>query len=55
MAQSLGNMMACEALRQGLTADQYFMFDAAVASEAIDAAYQDDSPATRVKYVPSLP
>ena len=29
------------------------MFDAAVASEAIDAAYQDDSQATRAKYVPS--
>ena len=53
MAQSLGNMMTCEALRQGLTAGQYFMFNAAVASEAIDAAYQDDSLETRVKYVPS--
>jgi hypothetical protein len=53
MAQSLGNMMTCEALRQGLTAGQYFMFNAAVASEAIDAAYQDDSLETRAKYVPS--
>ncbi len=53
MAQSLGNMMACEAFRQGLEANQYFMFDAAVASEAIDAVYQDDSQETRAKYVPS--
>ena len=53
MAQSLGNMMTCEALRQGLTAGQYYMFNAAVASEAIDAAYQDDSLETRAKYVPS--
>ena len=52
-AQSLGNMMACEAFRQGLAANQYFMFDAAVASEAIDAVYQDDSQTTRAKYVPS--
>ncbi len=53
MAQSLGNMMVCEAFRQRLEADQYFMFDAAIASEAIDAAYQDDSQSTRAKYVPS--
>lgn len=53
MAQSLGNMMACEAFRQGLAANQYFMFNAAVASEAIDAVYQDDSQETRAKYVPS--
>ena len=53
MAQSLGNMMACEAFRQGLAANQYFMFNAAVASEAIDAVYQNDSQETRAKYVPS--
>ncbi len=53
MAQSLGNMMACEAFRQGLEASQYFMFDAAVASEAINAIYQNDGDATRNKYVPS--
>ena len=53
MAQSLGNMMACEAFRQGLEANQYFMFDAAVASEAIDAVFQNDSQETRAKYVPS--
>ena len=53
MAQSLGNMMACEAFRQGLAANQYFMFDAAVASEAIDAAYHNNSDATRSRYVPS--
>jgi len=41
MAQSLGNMMACEAFRQGLAANQYFMFDAAVASEAINSIYQN--------------
>lgn len=53
MAQSLGNMMACEAFRQGLAANQYFMFDAAVASEAINSIYQNNSDATRNKYVPS--
>lgn len=53
MAQSLGNMMACEAFRQGLSANQYFMFDAAVASEAINSIYQNNSDATRNKYVPS--
>ena len=53
MAQSLGNMMACEAFRQGLAASQYFMFDAAVATEAINAIYQNNSDATRNKYVPS--
>ena len=53
MAQSLGNMMACEAFRQGLEANQYFMFDAAVASEAINSIYQNNSDATRNKYVPS--
>ncbi len=53
MAQSLGNMMACEAFRQGLAASQYFMFDAAVATEAINAIYQNDGDATRNKYVPS--
>ena len=53
MAQSLGNMMVCEAFRQGLAASQYFMFDAAVASEAINSIYQNNSDATRNKYVPS--
>ena len=53
MAQSLGNMMACEAFRQGLAASQYLMFDAAVATEAINAIYQNNSDATRNKYVPS--
>lgn len=53
MAQSLGNMMVCEAFRQGLSANQYFMFNAAVASEAINSIYQNNSDATRNKYVPS--
>lgn len=53
MAQSLGNMMVCEAFRQGLAASQYFMFDAAVASEAINSIYQNNSDVTRNKYVPS--
>jgi hypothetical protein len=53
MAQSLGNMMASEALRQGLEASQYFMFDAAVASEAIDGTLQNANSTIRSKYVPS--
>lgn len=53
MAQSLGNMMACEAFRQELEASQYFMFNAAVASEAINAIYQNNNDVTRSKYVPS--
>ena len=53
MAQSLGNMMTCEALRQGLVATQYFMFNAAVASEAVDGIFQNDSVTTKAKYVPS--
>ena len=53
MSQSLGNMMTCEALRQGLEAGQYFMFDAAVASETIDATLQNKDVETYAKYVPS--
>ncbi len=53
MAQSLGNMMTCEALRQGLTAGHYFMFDAAVASEALDASRQSNNADTNAKYIPS--
>ena len=34
MTQSLGNMVACEALREGLQVGQYYMFDAAIPSEA---------------------
>ena len=36
MTQSLGNMVACEALREGLQVGQYYMFDAALPSESID-------------------
>ena len=53
MAQSLGNMVASEALRQGLAVNRYFMFDAAVASEAFDGTLQDASAETRSKYVPT--
>ncbi len=52
MAQSLGNMMVCEALRQGLVVDKYFMFDAAVASETANAALQAGDLATMTKYIP---
>ena len=37
MAHSLGNMVASESLRLGLNVAKYFMFNAAVASEAYDA------------------
>ena len=40
MTQSLGNMVACEALREGLEVGQYYMFDAAVASEAYRGTLQ---------------
>lgn len=53
MSQSLGNMVACEALRQGLCVGKYFMFNAAVASEAVDGTLQNASAAVRSKYVPS--
>lgn len=53
MSQSLGNMVACEALRQGLCVDKYFMFNAAVASEAVDGTLQNASAAVKSKYVPS--
>ena len=53
MTQSLGNMVACEALREGLQVGKFFMFDAAVASEAVDASLQDANAAIRSKYVPS--
>ncbi len=46
-------MVACEALRQGLYVSKYFMFDAAVASEAFDASLQNADTATRNKYVPT--
>ena len=52
MTQSLGNMVACEALRQGLYVSKYFMFDAAVASETFDATLQNTNTVTRNKYVP---
>ena len=55
MTQSLGNMVACEALREGLQVGQYYMFDAAIPSEAIDetlrAETRDDE--AFAKYVPS--
>lgn len=53
MAQSLGNMVACEALRQGLAVNKYFMFNAAVASEAIDGTLQNANASIKAKYVPS--
>ncbi len=53
MTQSLGNMVACEALRQGLSVDKYFMFNAAVPSEAIDGTLRAETSddATFSKYV----
>lgn len=53
MSQSLGNMVACEALRQGLSVGKYFMFNAAVASEAIDGTLQNANSTIKAKYVPS--
>lgn len=43
MTQSLGNMVACEALREGLQVNQYYMFDAAIPSESIDASLRAES------------
>lgn len=44
MGHSLGNMVVCEALREGLVAGQYYMFNAAVASEAIDETFRVENP-----------
>ena len=52
ITQSLGNMVACEALKEGLMVGKYFMFDAALPSESIDAMLQDADAATRSKYAP---
>lgn len=43
MTQSLGNMVACEALREGLQVAQYYMFDAALPSESIDETLRVES------------
>ena len=55
MTQSLGNMVACEALREGLQVGQYYMFDAAIPSEAIDETLRSESREDDAfaKYVPS--
>lgn len=53
MTQSLGNGVACEALRRNLRVDKYFMFDAAIPSEAVDGSLQDANAEIRRKYVPS--
>ena len=54
MAHSLGNMVASEALREGLQVGKYFMFNAAIASEAFDGSLQAESQADDgyLKYVP---
>ncbi|MDO5317733.1 MAG: hypothetical protein Q4G65_03820 [bacterium] len=54
MTQSLGNMVACEALREGLEVGRYFMFDAAVPSEAVDGTLRAETSADApyAKYVP---
>lgn len=52
MAQSLGNMMTCEAIRLGLDAEKYYMFNAAVASEAIVSTLQNVDGTIRQKFVP---
>lgn len=53
MTQSLGNMVACEALRQGLQVEKYFMFDAAVATECFDGTLQSEGQRVRQRYVPA--
>lgn len=53
MSQSLGNMVACEALRQGLHVNKYFMFNAAIASEAVDGTLQNLNGTIRSKYAPT--
>ena len=52
MAQSLGNMVTCEAIRLGLDAEKYYMFNAAVASEAIVSTLQNVNDTIRQKFVP---
>ena len=55
IAHSLGNMVANEAFRQGLSAGHYFMCNAAVASEAFDGSLQahQDVDDGFSEYVPS--
>ena len=52
MAQSLGNMVTCEAIRLGFDAEKYYMFNAAVASEAIVSTLQNVNDTIRQKFVP---
>ena len=51
MAHSLGNMVVCEAIRQGMNVDKYFMLNAAVASECFDSSLQGTADNIS-KYVP---
>ena len=53
MTQSLGNMVACEALREELQVAKYFMFDAAIPSESIDRTLRAESESNEpyLKYV----
>ena len=51
IAHSLGNMVVCEAIKEGMSTDRYFMLNAAVASEAFDGSLH--ATADNVgKYVP---
>jgi len=52
MAHSLGNMVASESLRLGLNVAKYFMFNAAVASEAYDATLHNQDAQTKNSFVP---
>ena len=52
MAQSLGNMVTCEAIRLGLGAEKYYMFNAAVASETIMSTLQNLDGTIKQKFVP---
>ena len=53
VAHSLGNMVACEAIREGMAVDGYFMLNAAVASEALDGGLQATEEAVG-RYVPDV-
>ena len=52
IAHSLGNMVASEALRLDLNVEKYFMFNAAVASEAYDATLHSQDAQIKNSFVP---
>ncbi len=51
MAHSLGNMVVSRAIQKGMNVEKYFMFNAAIASEAFNGSLQNTSSAN-INFVP---